>query len=198
MGLVVGIALIWFIIEMLVWYLLSQIAYGAGWWVFMWFVVAGVLGIMMIKKTASTLNPMAQSMKSGVVPNMANIPSENTIAKAVACGLAGILLFLPGILSDIVAGALLIPAVQKMLTQRAKNYAMNNQQKMMDLMAKQMGGTGFGAGGSPFGNSLFGGNSPFGANSPFGGMGGFGGGTTVDGEAKTIKKDIKKLPPANE
>lgn len=197
MGMAVGIALIWFIIEMLVWYLLAQIAYGAGWWVFLWFIVAAVLGVMMIKKTASTLNPMAQAIKSGVLPNMASSPSENTIAKAVAMGIAGILLFLPGILSDIVAGILLIPAVQKMLVSRAKAYAMKNQAKMMAMMAKQMGGVGgFGAmgGNNPFGQNPFGNNNPFGGfGSPFGKTG-----TTVDGEAKTIKKDTKKLPPAND
>lgn len=203
MGALVGIALVWFIIEMLIWYLIAQLAYGAGWWVFMWFVVAAVIGIGMIKKTVQILNPMAQSMKSGVIPNPATTPSENTITKSIATGVAGLLLLLPGILSDMVALLLLLPFVQRKLTNAAKTYAMNNQQKMMDMMARQMGGTGgFGAmGGSPFGtNNPFGANSPFGSNNPFGGNSPFGGfgGTTVDGEAKAVKKDIKKLPSAND
>lgn len=202
MGMVVGIALIWFIIEMLVWYLISQVINGGGWLVFGWFIVAAVIGIGLIKKTARTLNPMAQQMKSGVIPNPANQPPESTITKSVAMGIAGLLLFLPGILTDVMAFALLLPFVQKTLVNKAKTYAMNNQEKMMKIMAQQMGGNspfgnmggGFGGtqGGSPFGNSPFG-NNPFGGNSPFGTKG-----TVVDGEAKTVSKNIKQIKSAND
>ncbi|AWY21046.1 FxsA family protein [Moraxella bovis] len=185
MGVVVGIALVWFIIEMLIWYLLAQ--FMSGWLVFLWFVVAFFIGLALIKKAASTLNPMAQQMKNGVIPNPANQPPESTITKSVAMGIAGILFVLPGILTDIGAFLLLLPAIQKVLTTKAKNYAMNNQEKMMAMMAKQMGGQ------SPFGG--MGGvnpNNPFGQGNPFG-NGGFGGNygnsrTTIDGQAKTVKK----------
>lgn len=196
MGALVGIVLVWFIIEMLIWYLLAQIAHGAGWIVFLWFIIAGVIGVGMIKKTAKTLNPMAQSMKSGVIPNPSNTPNENTITKSVATGIAGLLLLLPGILSDVIASLLLLPFVQRKLTDSAKKYAMNNQQKMMDIMMRQMGGTG---GFGNMGNNPFGAGNPFGnmGNNPFAGKGNFGG-STVDGEAKTIKKKVKKLPSAND
>lgn len=186
MGVVVGIALVWFIIEMLLWYLLSQ--FISGWLVFIWFVVAGVIGIGFIKKAASTLNPMTQQIKSGVIPNPANQPSEQTISKSIATGIAGILLLLPGLLTDFGALLIMLPAIQKLLTNKAKNYALNNQEKMMAMMAKQMGGQNpFGAMGN-MGNSNA--NSPFANNpfeqNPFGGkFGGFGGsGTTIDGQAK--------------
>lgn len=203
MGMAVGIALMWFVIEMLVWYLIAQ--FVSGWWVFLWFVVAFVLGLSLIKKCATTINPMAQQMKAGVIPNPANSPSEATITKSVAMGLAGILFVLPGVLSDIGAFILLVPAVQKKLADAGKNYAMKNQAKMMELMAKQMGGN------SPFGNmgamggmggNPFGGQNPFGAGSPFGGSpfggGKFGGGTTVDGEAKPVNPSVKKITSAND
>ena len=199
MGVIVGIALVWFIIEMLVWYLVAQ--FVSGWWVFFWFMIAAVLGVMMIKKTVSTLNPMAKQMRSGVIPNPANQPSESTITKSVALGLAGLLLLLPGLISDVVAGLLLLPMVQTRLTTAAKNYAMKNQDKMMAIMAQQMGGKSpfGGAGGNPFGGagSPFGGNSPFGSNSPFGGNP-FGSGTTVDGEAKSVSKDSKRITSTND
>ncbi|MDO4250811.1 MAG: FxsA family protein [Moraxella sp.] len=185
MGLIVGIALVWFIIEMLVWYLVAQ--FISGWWVFLWFIAAAVLGVAMIKKTITTFNPLAQQVRSGVIPNPANQPPESTITKSIALGLAGLLLLLPGLISDVVAGILLLPVVQKRLTTAAKNYAMKNQDKMMAMMAKQMGGN------SPFGG--MGGANPFGgANSPFGGnpFGTFGG-TTVDGEAKTVNKPTKQI-----
>lgn len=184
MGVVVGIALVWFIIEMLLWYLIAQ--FVSGWLVFIWFVVAVFIGLALIKKAAGTLNPMAQQMKNGVIPNPANQPPEGTIIKSVATGIAGLLLLLPGLLTDIGAFLIMLPAIQKLLTTKAKNYAMNNQEKMMALMAKQMGGTGafgnMGANVNP--------NNPFGRGNPFGGggFGQFGGGTTIDGQAKVKQK----------
>lgn len=183
MGVVVGIALVWFIIEMLLWYLIAQ--FVSGWLVFIWFVVAIFIGIALIKKCATTLNPMAQQMKNGVIPNPANQPPEGVITKSIALGIAGILLLLPGLLTDVGALLILLPAIQKRLTAKAKDYAMKNQDKMMALMAKQMGGTGafgnMGANVNP--------NNPFGRGNPFGqgGFGGFNQGTTIDGQAN-IKK----------
>lgn len=199
MGAVVGIALIWFIIEMLVWYLLAQlIGYGGGWYVFFWFVIAAVIGLGFIKKAAGTLNPMAQqvkAMQNGVIPNPANQPNESTIASSVALGVAGILLLLPGVLTDIVAVVLLIPAVQRKLTAAAKNYALKNQDKMMQMMAKQMGGN------SPFGNMGGMGGSPFGGapfgNAPFGGQS-RGTRSTVDGEATSVNNNLKRITSAND
>lgn len=181
MGALVGIALIWFIIEMLVWYLVAKlIGYGGGWYVFFWFIAAIVIGLGMIKKAAGTLNPMAQqvkAMQNGVIPNPANQPAESSITKSVALGVSGILFLLPGLLTDVVAVILLLPVVQRKLTGAAKNYALKNQDKMMAMMAKQMGGNSpFGS--NPFGTGSFGGQSPFGraGNRP----------TTVDGEATTV------------
>lgn len=188
MGALVGIALIWFIIEMLIWYLAAKlIGHGGGWYVFFWFIAAAILGVSMIKKAASTLNPMAQqvkAMQNGVIPNPANQPKESTIAKSVALGVAGILFLLPGLLSDAVACILLLPVVQRKITQAAKNYALKNQDKMMAMMSKQMGGK------SPFGG--FGG---MGGQNPFSGFGH--GGTTVDGQATSVTNQ-KQIRSAND
>ena len=87
----------------------------------------------------------------------------------------------------------ILPPVQKKLKDFANNYVMNNQQKMMEMMAKQMGG----------GQNPFGGAGGMGGQNPFGGAGGmnnqnpfgdvFKQHTTVDGTAKTIPKDVKKI-----
>ncbi|MCL1622723.1 FxsA family protein [Moraxella sp. Tifton1] len=192
MGVVVGIALVWFVIEMLLWYLVAQ--FVSGWWVFFWFIIAAFIGLMLIKKAANTLNPMAQQLKqmqNGVIPNPANHPAEATVARSVAMGVAGILFLLPGLLSDVGGLILLLPFVQRKLTTTAKNYALKNQDKVLQMMSQQMGGK------SPFG--MGGGinpNSPFGQGGPFG-YGGFGG-ATVDGEARTVQKEAKRLKSANE
>jgi len=202
MGQIVGIAIVWFIIEMLVWYLIAQ--FTSGWLVFMWFIIAAVIGISLIRKGMVALNPMAQQMKAGGMMNPAMRPQESTMLKSVAMAVAGILLLIPGVISDVLALLVVLPPVQKLLKDKANNYVMNNQQKMMEMMAKQMGGAG-GMGGmggqNPFGG--MGGQNPFGGmnnqqnpfgqqqQNPFGDM--FKQHTTVDGTAKNVPKDVKKI-----
>lgn len=199
MGQIVGIAIVWFIIEMLIWYLLAQ--FMSGWLVFMWFIIAAVIGISLIRKGMSALNPMAQQMKAGGMMNPAMRPQESTMLKSVAMAAAGILLLIPGIISDMLALLVVLPPVQKKLKDIANNYVMNNQQKMMEMMAKQMGGQMGGQ--NPFGG--MGGQNPFGGaggtgsqnpfgqqqQNPFGDV--FKQHTTVDGTAKNVPKDVKKI-----
>ncbi len=202
MGQIVGIAIVWFIIEMLIWYLLAQ--FMSGWLVFMWFIIAAVIGISLIRKGMSALNPMAQQMKAGGMMNPAMRPQESTMLKSVAMAAAGILLLIPGIISDMLALLVVLPPVQKKLKDIANNYVMNNQQKMMEMMAKQMGGqmggqNPFGGmgGQNPFGGAggtgRTGSQNPFGQQqqNPFGDV--FKQHTTVDGTAKNVPKDVKKI-----
>ena len=198
MGQIVGIAIVWFIIEMLLWYLLAQ--FMSGWWVFMWFIIAAVIGISLIRKGMAALNPMAQQMKAGGMMNPAMRPQESTMIKSVAVAVAGLLLLIPGVLSDLLALLVILPPVQKKLKDFANNYVMNNQQKMMEMMAKQMGGQSpFGGAGGMGGQNPFGGaggmnnQNPFGQQqqNPFGNV--FKQHTTVDGTAKNIPKDVKKI-----
>ena len=194
MGQIVGIAIVWFIIEMLLWYLIAQ--FVSGWWVFMWFIIAAVIGLSLIRKGMVALNPMAQQMKAGGMMNPAMRPQESTMIKSVAMAVAGILLLIPGVISDLLALLVVLPPVQKKLKDMANNYVMNNQQKMMEMMAKQMGG-------QMGGQNPFGGAGGMGGQNPFGGAGGMNGQnpfgdvykqhTTVDGTAKTIPKDVKKI-----
>jgi UPF0716 protein FxsA len=190
MGQIVGIAIVWFIIEMLLWYLIAQ--FVSGWWVFIWFIIAAVIGISFIRKGMAALNPMAQQMKAGGMMNPSARPQESTMIKSVAMAAAGILLLIPGVISDLLALLVVLPPVQKKLKDIANNYVMNNQQKMMEMMAKQMGGQMGGQ--NPFGGAGdMGSQNPFGKQqkSPFGDV--FKQHTTVDGTAKNIPKDVKKI-----
>lgn len=195
MGTAVGVTLVWFIIEMLIWYLIAQ--FISGWWVFAWFVVAAIIGIMLMRKGMAVLNPMAQQIKSGGMFNPAMRPPESTIMKTVAMALAGVLLLIPGLISDVLAVIVLLPPVQNKFKTFANNYVQKNQEKMMQMMAKQMGGMGQ-QGQHPFGNNPFNhaGKSPFGGGFAKGNFGRTT--TTVEGTAKDVKKDIKKLSSAND
>lgn len=192
MGQIVGIAIVWFIIEMLLWYLIAQ--FISGWWVFIWFIIAAVIGIGMIRKAMASLNPMAQQMKAGGMMNPAMRPQESTMIKSVALAVAGLLLLIPGVLSDLLAVLVILPPVQNKLKDMANNYVMNNQQKMMEMMAKQMGGQNpFGGMGGMNNQNPFGDQNPFdnGNKNPFGNV--FKQSTTIDGTAKPVPKDVKKI-----
>lgn len=139
--------------------------------------------------------------------NPAMRPPENTLIKTIAMAVGGLLLLIPGLLSDILALLVVLPPVQKKLKNMANNYVMNNQQKMMEMMAKQMGGQMGGQ--NPFGGMGGVGGNPFGGQNPFGNQTGsknanpfgnvFKRNTTVDGSAKPVIKDVKKLDkPAND
>ena len=139
--------------------------------------------------------------------NPAMRPPENTLIKTIAMAVGGLLLLIPGLLSDILALLVVLPPVQKKLKNMANNYVMNNQQKMMEMMAKQMGGQMGGQ--NPFGGMGGVGGNPFGGQNPFGNQTGsknanpfgnvFKQNTTVDGSAKPVIKDVKKLDkPAND
>ena len=86
MGNIVGIAIVWLIIEMLVWYLIGQ--FVSGWWVFGWFIIAGFIGFALIKKGIATLKPMAGQAQMAML-NPAMRPQENTVVKAIAFSIAG-------------------------------------------------------------------------------------------------------------
>lgn len=184
----ITLVFVWFIIEMLLWYLIAQ--FISGWWVFAWFIIAAVIGINLMRKGMATLNPMAKQMQAGGMFNPAMRPPENTMLKSVAFAIAGLLLLIPGIISDILALLIIMPSVQNKLKNFVQNYANKNQDKIMQMMASRMGGQ------NPFGNMGGMGQNPFGTGSPFGN---FGGGNTFDGTAKTVKTEAKKIShPAND
>lgn len=192
MGNILGIVIVWFIIEMLLWYLIAQ--FVSGWYVFGWFILASIIGISLMKKGVGTLKPMANQAQSAMF-NPAMRPDQNSIIKALAMSFAGVLFLLPGILSDIFGLIVLLPMVQNKAKNYATNYANKNPEKLMQMMSNYMGG--MGGTNNPFGaNNPFGGQNPFGGTNPFGGQNPFGnptgkqgnkfGGKTIDGQAKTI------------
>ena len=126
----------------------------------------GLSGLRSSKKGIATLKPMAGQAQMAML-NPAMRPQENTVVKAIAFSIAGILLVLPGILSDIVAMLVLLPAVQNKFKALAKDYATKNPEKLMQMVSSGFGNTN-NASGSKFG-------------------------TTVDGKAKTVNGNAKRI-----
>lgn len=212
-GAVLGLGLIWAVLEILVWIGIAQ--FISGWWVFLWFIAAFFIGGSLLRTGMKNLAPMAQQMRGGGMMNPAARPPQSVMIKSLALVVAGILLMIPGVLSDLGALFLLLPPVQSKLHDYANSYMMKNQQKMMDMMAQRMqdmgmdpsqfqqGGGSFGAGGA-FGGGGFGGFSstgsgPSGSGKFGGGFSSSGRGTTIDSEATVVNpKDVKKIESAND
>lgn len=179
------IVLIGLVLEILVWIGVGDLV-GSMWYVFFWFVAAFFIGINMIRTHASGL----QQMKQG---QMALDPSlTNNLPKIIA----GILLIIPGLLSDLLALLILIPPVQQALKAVAMKTMMKRQQAMME---KMMGGMMGGMGGMGDANGS--------AQNPFADlmrqmqeaqgqqMHGQGGrdSNVIDGEAREVTPDAKKI-----
>ena len=135
-----------------------------GWMLLLWFVMAFIVGRQIMKGASKELTPQLQQAQMGGAVD----PNANFLA-AICQALAGFLLILPSVLTDLMAVLLLLPPVQKALQGKMQQaFAARGANLMM------MGGFGR-AGQSPFGQQ-----SPFG-NNPFAK------GDVFDGEATEVK-----------
>ena len=128
------IILIGTILEIAVWIGVAQ--FISGWYVFFWFIIAFFIGLNMLRSSTSTIMPQLQQMQmSGMMGN------DPAIAKKMATAFAGILLMIPGLITDVLALLMLLPPVQNMIKKAGMNFMAKKQQAMMNNM---MGGMGMG------------------------------------------------------
>ena len=123
------------------------------------------------------------------------------VTQALPKVLVGFLLLLPGLISDILAVLLLIPAVQRRVQAAVMKIMQQRQQAMMNQMMNQMGGAGMG-------NGAAGGFDPNMMEELMRqmGAGGMNTGarptqgrpTVIEGEARQVKPDLKKIESAND
>lgn len=179
------IVLIGLVLEIFLWIGVGDLV-GSMWYVFFWFIAAFFLGINMIRSHASGL----QQMKQG---QMALDPSiTNNLPKIIA----GILLLIPGLLTDILALLILIPPVQQALKAVVMKTMMKRQQAMMEkMMGGMMGGM------SNMGDSGGSAQNPFAdlmrqmqeAQAQQSGTRGGRDSNVIDGEAREVTPDAKKI-----
>lgn len=82
--------------------LLARLAETGGWWVLGWVVLAAAAGVVLLKEARfALLARLGAALTSGHFPITALIDSARTV-------LAGLLLILPGVVSDVLALALLL------------------------------------------------------------------------------------------
>ena len=173
------------ILEIAVWIGVAQ--FISGWYVFFWFIIAFFIGLNLSRSSTSTIMPQLQQVQMG-----GQFGGDAAVGKKLVLALAGFLLMLPGLISDVLALLVLIPGVQNIFRKALMNTMAKRQQAMMEKMMGGMMGDlgGMGAGAQ-------------GGQNPFADMmrqmqemqqqGGRRDSNVIDGEATEIAPEHKKI-----
>ena len=176
------IVLIGLVLEVFVWIGVGDLV-GSMWYVFFWFIAAFVIGLNLIRKYSAGVMPQMQQMQMGQMS--ADPALSNNLPKIFA----GFLLMIPGLISDVLALLVMIPAVQNAFKAAMMNAMMNRQQAMLNLMMGfmicDMNGM-CGAGQNPFADLM---RQMQDMQNQQGGRDS----SIIDGEAREITPDAKKI-----
>lgn len=186
MGLILFI-LIAIVAEILIWIVVGDLV-GSGWYVFFWFIAAFVLGLNLVRGSTAHIMPQMQQMQMGAITG-----DSPQMGKHLTRAIAGVLLLIPGLLSDAIAVLLLIPAVQNMFKNVAMKAMQKRQQAMMNqMMGGMMGGQpgSGGAQGNPFAEMM-----RQMQEMQQGGRGANQDSTIIDGEAREVTPEAKRIDP---
>ena len=171
------------IAEVLVWIGVGDLV-GSMWYVFFWFIIAFFIGLNLVRSSTSAIMPQLQQMQM-----TGQLGTDPVVTKKLSIAMSGFLLMLPGLISDVLAILVLIPAVQTAFRNSLMKTMAKRQQAMMEQM---MGGMGAGA--------SAGGQNPFAdlmrqmqdmQNQQGGGQ--YRDSTVIDGEAREVKPEQKKI-----
>ncbi|KXO87223.1 FxsA protein [Acinetobacter venetianus] len=169
------------IAEVLVWIGVGDLV-GSMWYVFFWFIIAFFTGLNMLRSSTSGIMPQLQQMQM-----TGQLGADPAVTKKLAIAMSGFFLMLPGLISDVIAVLVLIPSVQTAFRNALMKTMAKRQQAMMDQM---MGGMGGGASGqSPFADLMR--QMQEMQNQQGGGQ--YRDSTVIDGEAREVKPDQKKI-----
>ena len=184
------LVLVGIVLEILLWIALAHVI--SGWWIFLWTIGTFLLGLNILRGSASNIMPQLQQMQT-----TGQMSGEAKVQSNLARALSGFLLLLPGILTDVLALILFIPAVQTWLRTALMGMMMKRQQSMMQNMMKGMG-MGGGNQADMMGDLMR-------RMNEMSGQAGNGGGTgqphrpnVIDGEARHVEPQIKRIKPAND
>lgn len=170
------------IVEIAVWIGVAQ--FISGWYVFFWFIIAFFIGLTLIRKSTAGIMPQLQQMQM-----TGQLGSDPTVTKKLAYAFAGFLLMVPGLVSDVLALLILIPGVQTAFRNIAMRTLAKRQQAMME---KMMGGAGGGQ--NPFADLM---RQMQDMQNPQGGSPYRGDSSIIDGEAREVTPDHKKIEHKN-
>lgn len=179
------IVLIGLVLEIFVWIGVGDLV-GSMWYVFFWFIAAFFIGMNMIRTHAAGLMPQMQQMQQGQMSADPNL--TNNLPKIIA----GLFLMIPGLITDVIALLILIPPVQAAFKAIMMKTMMKRQQAMMEKMMGGMMGDMNGMGGNAQGPNPFA-DIMRQMQDMQNQQGGRHDSTIIDGEAREIKPEAKKI-----
>ncbi|OTG90819.1 FxsA family protein [Acinetobacter sp. ANC 3813] len=135
------------ILEVFVWIGVGDLV-GSMWYVFFWFIAAFFIGMNIVRKHAAGLMPQMQQMQAG------QMSADPALSGNLPKIIAGFLLMLPGLVTDVLAVLILLPPVQNALKATMMNVMAKRQQAMMEKMMGDMGGMGGAQGQNPFADMM--------------------------------------------
>ncbi|MFU8925070.1 FxsA family protein [Acinetobacter puyangensis] len=185
MGLILFI-LIAIVAEIVTWIVVGDWV-GSGWYVFFWFIAAFFIGLNMVRGSTAHIMPQMQQMQ--MTGQMGGDPQ---VSKYMTRAIAGFFLMIPGLLTDVVALLMLIPAVQNVFKKAAMNAMQKRQQAMMEKMMGGMGGMNGAAGqGNPFADIMR--QMEGMQRGQMGGRGASNDANIIDGEAREVEPEQKRI-----
>jgi UPF0716 protein FxsA len=122
------------IAEILVWIGVGDLV-GSMWYVFFWFVITFFVGLNLVRSSTSNIMPQLQQMQM-----TGQLGADPAVTKKLAIAMSGFLLMIPGLISDVLAVLVLIPAVQTAFRNMLMKAMAKRQQAMMDQMMGGMSG----------------------------------------------------------
>ena len=176
------IILIGIILEILVWVGVAQ--FISGWYVFFWFIIAFVIGLSLLRSSTATIMPQMQQMQM-----TGQMSADGSVTKKMAIAFAGILLMIPGLITDVLALLVMLPPVQKMIQNAGMKYMAKKQQAMMNNMMGGMGDMGGAQGQNPFADLMR--QMQDMQNQQSGGQ--YRDSTIIDGEAHEVEPEHKQI-----
>lgn len=131
---ILPIILIAIVAEIAVWIGVAQ--FISGWYVFFWFIIAFFIGLSMLRSSTATIMPQLQQMQM-----TGQMGGDAAVSGKITTAMAGFLLMVPGLITDVLALLILIPPVQKIFRRLFMRVIAKRQQAMMDqMMGGMMGG----------------------------------------------------------
>ncbi|NNP72177.1 FxsA protein [Acinetobacter defluvii] len=173
------VVLVGLVLEIFVWIGVGDLV-GSMWYVFFWFVIAFFIGLNLVRANATGLMPQMQQMQMG------QMNTDPQLANNLPKILAGILLIIPGLITDILAVLILIPPVQQAFKNAMMKTMMKRQQAMMEkMMGGMMGNMGADNAQNPFADLMRQMQNQQG--SPFQDS------SVIDGEAREVEPERKQI-----
>lgn len=189
------LVLVGIVLEILLWIALAHVI--SGWWIFLWTIGTFLLGLNILRGSASNIMPQLQQMQT-----TGQMSGEAKVQSNLARALSGFLLLLPGILTDVLALILFIPTVQTWLRTALMGMMMKRQQSMMQNMMKGMGIGGMsdmgGANQADMMGDLMRRMNEMSGQAGNGSAGQPHRPNVIDGEARHVEPQIKRIKPAND